>query len=757
MNKFKFRKNSLLFQSNAYGVALVIPLLAGSTLPEIHGKTLEGTNEPLEEKVSQVADIAEFTEGGIKKGFAGNRLIAANDKSDENSNKSGDEPRVLITEVVIEGLDGHPDQEALEFAAYDAMTIRPGSRVDRQKVQLDLDAIYATGWFSGVRVEPINGPLGIQLLVEVQPNPVLRKVEFQGKNEKLPNSVIAKIFAGDYGKTLNLNTLQIRIKELKKWYVNQGFPLARISGPNRITKEGVVQLKIIEGIVSGVEIKFLNKEGEEKDEKGNPIKGKTKLWVIQREISIKPGESFNRNKLEKDIKRLYETTLFSDIKVSLRPVPGDPGNVMILLGITEQQTGSLTGGVGYSQGQGVFGQIGLEEKNFLGHSWSTKLNITYGQYGGLVNFSFADPWIRGDSHRTSFRTALFVSREVPQEFRSQEGGSIRSVEDYYDQGNYRAYDINSSEHGYGKFGSVNAAKADTPGQSWFDYEDGAVAISRTGGNFSFARPLNGGDPYKEVPWSVLLGVNFQRVQAIDYAGNKRPYGVLTDNLKTGSAPNREIICVAFDCALENNLVGVRAAANYNTLDDERNPTSGNFLSLGTEQYISVGRHSPIFTRARVGYTHFLPVNWLKLSKGCRPRAGEKLNCPQTIGFQLKGGTIVGQLPPYEAFCVGGSNSVRGWNSCDLAVGRTFGEASVEYRFPIWRLLAGSLFMDGATDLGSQHGVPGKPGKLLGKPGSGFSLGSGLILNTPVGPLRLEAASQNLSGDMRYNLGVGWKF
>tara|TARA_Y100001968_G_C19391094_1_gene735640 strand:- start:1247 stop:1702 length:456 start_codon:yes stop_codon:yes gene_type:complete len=151
------------------------------------------------------------------------------------------------------------------------------------------------------------------------------------------------------------------------------------------------------------------------------------------------------------------------------------------------------------------------------------------------------------------------------------------------------------------------------------------------------------------------------------------------------------------------------------------------------------------------------VNWLKLSKGCRPRAGEKLNCPQTIGFQLKGGTIVGQLPPYEAFCVGGSNSVRGWNSCDLAVGRTFGEASVEYRFPIWRLLAGSLFMDGATDLGSQHGVPGKPGKLLGKPGSGFSLGSGLILNTPVGPLRLEAASQNLSGDMRYNLGVGWKF
>ena len=35
--------------------------------------------------------------------------------------------------------------------------------------------------------------------------------------------------------------------------------------------------------------------------------------------------------------------------------------------------------------------------------------------------------------------------------------------------------------------------------------------------------------------------------------------------------------------------------------------------------------------------------------------------------------------------------------------------------------------------------------------------SGLIVNTPVGPLRLEAASQGLDGEMRFNLGVGWKF
>ena len=47
--------------------------------------------------------------------------------------------------------------------------------------------------------------------------------------------------------------------------------------------------------------------------------------------------------------------------------------------------------------------------------------------------------------------------------------------------------------------------------------------------------------------------------------------------------------------------------------------------------------------------------------------------------------------------------------------------------------------------------------VLGKPGEGYSIGTGLIVTTPVGPLRLEVASQDLTGNWRFNLGVGWKF
>ena len=617
-------------------------------------------------------------------------------------------PRVLITEVVIEGIAGHPEQERVELAAYDAMTVRPGSRVTREELKVDLDAIYATGWFSDVRIEPVNGPLGVQLVVQVVPNPVLTEVVLLPEDNEIPPQVIEDAFSSDYGRTLNLAELQLRMKELQTWYSSEGYALARVTGPTRVSPSGVVELKVVIGTVAGVEVQFLNKEGETTNDKGEPIRGKTKPWVVTREISIKPGEPFNRNQLEADIKRLYGTSLFSDVKVTLKPVSGDPGNVNIVLGIVEQSTGSLSGGLGYSQSQGVFGQVQLQDSNLFGRAWNLALNLTYGQFGGLANFTFTDPWIKGDKHRTSFRTSIFLSREVPQVFQSQDNGDIVTVTDYEDNKSSTAYEISRDNNPAGrKFDDVGEASDLFPEESWFDYQGDTVALQRVGGNIIFARPLNGGDPYKNAPWQLLVGMNVQSVRPINFEGSTRIYGTPSRGIDD-SIPNENIICISYNCATENNLAGLRLAATYNSLNDPRNPTSGNFFSFGTEQFVSVGENSPTFNRVKASYTQFFPVNWLKFSKGCRPKPGEKLNCPQAIGIQLKAGSIVGDLPPYEAFCLGGSNSVRGWFDCDLAVGRSYGEATLEYRFPIISIFQGELFVDAGTDFGSQNNVPGKP-------------------------------------------------
>ncbi len=673
------------------------------------------------------------------------------------------EPKVLISEVVVKGLQQHPERERLELAVYDAMATRPGTQVTRSELRNDLSAIYASGWFSDVRILPQDGPLGVRLLVTVEPNPVLSKVELEGGKAKLPATLIPDTFASDYGKTLNLNTLQGRLQDLQKWYSDQGYSLARVTGPSKVTPQGVVQLTVREGTVAGVEIQFVDKEGSPTNAKGQPIKGKTRLWVVNRELATKPGDSFNRRRLEEDIKRLYGTGLFGDVKVTLKPLPESPGTVTIVLGITEQSTGALSGGLGYSQSQGVFGQVQLSDSNLGGRAWDTTFNFTYGQYGGLADISFTDPWIKGDKYRTAFRARIFLSREVPQIFQSQSNGSFNTVSNvssgfYSAPSTAAAYNIYSSTNpATTTYNSVEAARAANPGTNWFALDGNLIAVQRVGANLQLVRPLNGGNPFKKAPWSLVVGLSIQEATPMNFSGQTMPYGVATTNFNGGSTTTSNVICIAYNCANSNQLFGLRVAATRNTLNDPRNPTAGNFLSVGTEQFVSVGPDSPTFNRVRASYTQYYPVNWLRVYKGCRPKKGEAADCKQALAFQLSAGANVGTIPPYEAFCLGGSNSVRGFYDCNMGVGTSYGEATIEYRFPIFSIISGELFADAGTAFGTQGNVPGNPGGVLGKPGSGFSVGTGIILSTPVGPLRLEVASQDFTSNWRFNLGVGWKF
>jgi len=638
--------------------------------------------------------------------------------------KNIDQERVLISEIIIEGWESHPEGRKLELAAYDSMDIKPGSIVNNRILNKDLNAIYSSGWFSGVKIKSEDGPLGVRLIVKIVPNPILKKVQLQPTNSVIPSEYIDDIFNNFYGTTLNLNELQNKIEIIKKRYESEGYSLARINGPDRISEDGIVTLNVSEGIISDIEFRFPGSDGESIID-GKPRKGKTKDWVIKRELKTQPGTIFNRKILEADIKRLYATSLFDDVKVSLGPDSSNPGQVIIFLDLSEQRTGSLTGGLGYSNNSGIFATIGLQETNALGRAWSTNINLNFGEYSTTYNFSLTDPWIKGDKHKTSFRTNVFLSRDYPQEFRSEKNGRIYAVDD------------------------TNTSSSD---------RFSSIVLEKTGGGFSFSRPLNGGDPFKVSKWRVLAGMNFKKVKMIDGSGNKKPYGDLTPTKGNIS----DIICIGFtpndgSCPVENTLVSFVASTSRNNLNNSVNPTSGDKLTLGTEQFVSVGKNSPTFNRMRASYSYFIPTKLINLTKACRSSNAASEDCPQAIGFQFKAGTIIGELPPYEAFCMGGTSSVRGWGSCDLAVSKSFVEGTAEYRFPVWRMISGALFVDAGSDLGSQSDVPGKPGKLLRKSGSGYSLGGGVGVKTPIGPLRLDVASKDLSGDWRYTLGVGWKF
>ena len=709
------QKHSLKFRKGLINIACS-PLILILNNSELAAKNL--LNEIKQPNIN--SEINKINNGLIKRfdiKKESNLLIA------ENENNISQES-ALVSEIIIEGWENHPEGRKLELAAYDSMSIKPGSIVNNQILNQDLNAIYASGWFSGVKIKSEDGPLGVKLIVNVVPNPILKKVVLEPINSVISDAYVDDIFKNFYGTTLNLNELQNKIEILKKRYESKGYSLARIIGPERISENGILTLKVSEGIISDIKLRFPGSDGESVID-GKPRKGKTKDWVIRRELKTQPGTIFNRKILEADIRRLYSTSLFDDVKVSLGPDNSNPGQVIIFLDLTEQRTGSLTGGIGYSNGAGIFASFGLQETNTLGRAWSTKFNLNFGEYSTTYNFSLSDPWIKGLKNKTSFRTNIFLSRDYPQEFKSENNGRIYAVDD------------------------TNTSTTDA---------FSSIVLEKTGGGFAFSRPLNGGDPFKIAKWKVLAGMNFKKVKMIDSDGIKKPYGDMTPT--TGNVA--DIICIGFSpddgsCPQENTLISVIASTSRNNLNNSANPTSGNKLTFGTEQFISIGENSPTFNRMKASYSFFIPTKLINLTKGCKSNNATDEDCPQTIGFQVTAGTILGELPPYEAFCMGGTSSVRGWGSCDLAVSKSFVEGTVEYRFPVWKMITGALFVDAGTDLSSQKDVPGKPGKLLEKSGTGYSLGGSVGVKTPIGPLRLDVASKDLSGDWRYTLGVGWKF
>ncbi len=175
------------------------------------------------------------------------------------------------------------------------------------------------------------------------------------------------------------------------------------------------------------------------------------------------------------------------------------------------------------------------------------------------------------------------------------------------------------------------------------------------------------------------------------------------------------------------------------------PTQGTLLKLGLDQSVPVGIGNIFMTRARASFTNYTPVKLINFTPGS-----------QALVFNVQGGTILGDLPPYEAFSLGGTSSVRGFEDGDVGAGRSYVQATAEYRFPLISIVGGEIFADYGSDLGTGNSVPGNPGGVRGKPGNGFGYGAGVRINSPIGPIRIDYALNNRS-ETRIQFGIGERF
>jgi outer membrane protein insertion porin family len=601
--------------------------------------------------------------------------------------QSPTEDRVLVSEVQVEGVESK-----LKDLVYSTIKTKPGRTTTRSQLQEDLDAVYATGLFQDVEVTPQDTPLGVRITFAIQANPVLNQVKIQSvgqENSVVPAKKVGQIFSKNYGQILNLKELQQGIIQVNEWYGKQGYELAQVVGAPEISPEGEVTLVVAEGIIENIEVRYFDAEDE-------PVKGKTRQFIITREVELEPGSIFKRDTAQQDFQRLSGLGLFEDVRFSFSPGE-DPNKVVVNIDVVEGGNSSFSPMFGYGSDNGLFGAVSLQQTNLGGNNQTLETELKFDQDSLLFDINFTDPWIASSDSRTSYSVNAFRRQS-----RSTVFDGDRDIDT--DNGN------------------------DSP------------RIVRTGGGINLAKPISS-DPFERQKWRLSSSIQYQRVAVKNADGDIAP-------LSAEPTPNNgkdERQNLAFSDDGTDDLFALSLGVTRDRLNNPLQPTQGSLLKLETEQTLPIGSGNILFNRLRGNYSQYLPVNLFGLDKPS-----------ETFAFNFQAGTIFGDLPPYEAFALGGANSIRGFEVGEIGNGRSTFQATAEYRFPIFKIVGGALFFDYGTTLGTDNNVPGRPSVVRNLPGSGYGYGLGVRLNTPILPIRIDYAI-NDDGEDQIQFGIKEKF
>ena len=236
-------------------------------------------------------------------------------------------------------------------------------------------------------------------------------------------------------------------------------------------------------------------------------------------------------------------------------------------------------------------------------------------------------------------------------------------------------------------------------------------------------------------WDTSVALNYTRISLRDQEYNIAQVDRLGSPLSVSGTGIDDLFTVSF-------------AVSRDQRDRRDNPTQGSILTFSTEQAIPIRLGNISRNRLRGDYIQYFPVSWIG--------NGRPTDNPEMLAINLQIGTTFGDFPPADAFNIGGLNSVRGYGYGRVASGRSYGLASVEYRFPILQSIGGILFTDLASDFGSSETVLGEPGVLRDKPGSGFGYGLGLRLKSSFGLIRGDLGISD-QGEFRFEVTTGQRF
>ncbi len=208
------------------------------------------------------------------------------------------------------------------------------------------------------------------------------------------------------GKDFDENLLKEDINAGLKLAGNNGYPLAEVRIDSlRFGNDPGKMLKLILRVETGYLIKI-----DEITVQGNHI---TREKVIQREIRIKKGETYQQTKIAKLPRQLMRLGFLKEVQPPQIYIKED-GRSGLLVTVQEGNANQFDGVVGYTPGtltrKGYFtGLLNLALGNLLGTGRKVSANWhKKDRQSQSLAFSYFEPWVLGFPLHTSFQFNQFI-------------------------------------------------------------------------------------------------------------------------------------------------------------------------------------------------------------------------------------------------------------------------------------------------------------------------------------------------------------
>ncbi|TMJ49481.1 MAG: outer membrane protein assembly factor BamA [Alphaproteobacteria bacterium] len=487
------------------------------------------------------------------------------------------------------------------------------------------------------------------------------------------------------------------------------------------------------------------------------IRGNTRTrdYVIRREFDVSEGDAYNRALVDRAERRLKNLDYFKTVKIGTEP-GSSSDRVILVVDLEEKSTGDFSVSGGYSTTDGALGEVSISERNFLGRGLFAKAAVTYGQYARGGSLSFVDPYLL--DYRVAGGLDIFYREQLANNFISYGTKTLGF----------------SPRLGFG-------LREDLTLQLRYSLYEQKITLPSylANCNNTFNNPNL---PFNPSPAFVAANGG-NAMGAVDASG----IGLFCYSDGEASLPIRK------ELASGKTLTSsVGYSLNYNTLDNNKNPTDGLLVDF-RQDFAGVGGDVS-YLKSTIDGKYYTPlvsdiVGLVHLQGGILNKVGSDLRMLDQ--FQM-GPNLVRGFAPNGI----GPRDINPFGTQDALGGTKYWGASFELQMPFWFLpkevgLKGAVYADAGglydykgpttwaatgeltTPQNSNCIKPSLPGASPISAGTctglvydnsnvvRSSVGVGLIWASPFGPLRFDYAVPLTKGQFdrvqQFKFGGGTSF